>query len=92
VLDTTGGGWSRDVLTLTPGIPGDSGSGFLDASGEAIGVLSTLELAPIPAANGVGDLAHELAYLHAQPGFAGVRLVPGTKPFIGSLLAALLGL
>lgn len=92
VLQTEGGGWSRDVITLTPGIPGDSGSGFLNASGQAIGVLSTLALAPLPASNGVGDLSRELAYLNAQPGFGNVRLVPGTRPFTGNLLGAILGL
>jgi len=45
------GGWTHTVYTVTPGIPGDSGSGFLNASGQAIGILSTLELAPTPAAN-----------------------------------------
>ena len=29
----TGGGWSHTVYTATPGIPGDSGSGFFDAQG-----------------------------------------------------------
>ena len=53
-MQIAGGGWSRTVLTVTPGIPGDSGSAFMNASGEAIGVLSTLMLAPLPAANGVG--------------------------------------
>ena len=46
VVSTDGNGWSRTVYTVTPGIPGDSGSGFLDASGNAIGVLSTVALAP----------------------------------------------
>jgi hypothetical protein len=36
-----GNGWSHTVYTVTPGIPGDSGSAFLDASGNALGVLST---------------------------------------------------
>ena len=36
------GGWSHDVYTVTPGIPGDSGSGFLDADGRAFGTLSTV--------------------------------------------------
>jgi hypothetical protein len=40
-------GWSDDVYTFTPGIPGDSGSGFLNASSGAIGVLSTVQLAPL---------------------------------------------
>ena len=29
-LGQTGGGWSHEVYTVTPGIPGDSGSAFLD--------------------------------------------------------------
>jgi hypothetical protein len=80
-LGDDSGGWQRTVLTVTPGIPGDSGSAFLDHSGNAIGVLSTLAIAPIPASNGVGDLAHELAYMHAHSSFTGVQLVNGTEPF-----------
>src|SRR5947209_1034224 len=48
------GGWSQDVYTVTPGIPGDSGSGFMDAQGDALGVLSTVQLAPVAGSNGVG--------------------------------------
>jgi hypothetical protein len=80
-LGTSNGGWNHTVYTVTPGIPGDSGSGFLDSQGRAFGVLSTVQLAPLAAANGVGDLAHELAYMHAHSSFAGVQLVPGTEPF-----------
>ena len=43
-----------DVYTATPGIPGDSGSGFLDADGRALGVLSTVAIAPLAGSNGVG--------------------------------------
>jgi hypothetical protein len=75
------GGWTHDVYTVTPGIPGDSGSGFLDADGEAFGVLSTVAIAPLPASNGVGDLSHELAFAQANSGLAGLALVPGTEPF-----------
>ena len=56
------------------------GSGFLDASGKAFGVLSTVAIAPLPASNGVGDLARELAYAQSH-GFGGLSLVPGTEPF-----------
>jgi hypothetical protein len=66
LVQNEGNGWSHVVVTLTPGIPGDSGSGFLNASGGAIGILSTLQLAPLPATNGVGDLAKELAYMRAK--------------------------
>jgi len=48
-------GWSHTVYTLTPGIPGDSGSAFLDSHGRALGDLSTLALAPQPLSNQVSD-------------------------------------
>ena len=80
-LGTEGEGWSHPVYTVTPGVPGDSGSAFLDADGNALGTLSTLALAPLAGSNGVGDLAHELAYAQAASGIAGLRLVPGTEPF-----------
>ena len=76
-------GWSHNVYTATQGIPGDSGSGFLDADGRAFGVLSTLAAAPIPGENGVGDLARELAYAQQYSGIPGLRLVKGTEPFTG---------
>ncbi len=66
VVQIDGGGWSRTVYTVTPGIPGDSGSGFMNASGQAIGVLSTLTVLPLPLSNGVGDLSRELAYARAH--------------------------
>jgi hypothetical protein len=75
------GGWTHPVYTVTPGVPGDSGSGFLSADGQAVGTLSTLAIAPLPASNGVGDLAHELAFAQANSGISGLRLVPGTEPF-----------
>ncbi len=75
------GGWSHPLYTLSPGIPGDSGSGFLTQGGTAIGVLSTLGLAPLPASNNIGDLAKELAFAQAHSGISGLRLVHGTEPF-----------
>jgi hypothetical protein len=79
--DAADGGWSHPLYTVTPGIPGDSGSGFLSADGTAIGVLSTLGLAPLPLSNNIGDLAKELAFAQAHSGIAGLRLVNGTEPF-----------
>jgi hypothetical protein len=91
VVGAQGNGWSHDVYTATPGIPGDSGSGFLDASGGAIGVLSTVQLAPLAGSNGVGTLANELAYMRANAaGLGAVQLVPGTEPFNGDLSQAVL--
>ena len=50
-----------------------------------------MQLAPLAGANGVGDLAKELAYLHANAAaFAGVNLVPGTEPFNGNVARAIL--
>ena len=91
VVSTEGGGWSRTVYTVTPGIPGDSGSGFLNASGQAIGVLSTVAIAPTPLSNGVGDLSRELAYARAHSSFSGVQLAAGTEPFNGNIVGAILG-
>jgi hypothetical protein len=80
VLQDQGNGWSHAVYTLTPGIPGDSGSAFLDSSGRALGVLSTLALAPLPASNNVSDLGHMLAYMHSHGG-PNASLVRGTAAF-----------
>ena len=40
----------------------------MNASGNALGVLSTVEFAPVPASNGVGTLAKELAYANTATG------------------------
>ena len=66
--DAADGGWSHPLYTLTPGIPGDSGSAFVSADGKAIGTLSTLGLAPLPLSNNIGDLAKELAFAQAHSG------------------------
>jgi hypothetical protein len=79
--DAADGGWSHPVYTVTPGIPGDSGSGFLSGDGKALGVLSTVAIAPLAGSNGVGDLGKELAYAQANSGIAGLSLVNGTEPF-----------
>jgi hypothetical protein len=78
-------GWNHSVYTVSPGIPGDSGSGFMTADGKAFGILSTLALAPLPASNGVGDLSRELAYMRAHGG-PDVQLANGTEAFRGPLL------
>lgn len=76
-------GWNHPVYTVTPGIPGDSGSGFLDSEGNALGVLSTVQIAPLAGSNGVGDLERELGYAQQFGGIPGLALVPGTEPFTG---------
>jgi hypothetical protein len=76
-------GWTHQIYTITPGIPGDSGSAVLDNHGRALGDLSTLEFAPLPGANHVSDLAREIAYArgHGRPH---LQLVRGTEPFLGA--------
>ena len=64
-------GWSHDVYTVTPGIPGDSGSAFVDANGRAFGVLSTLAAAPLPASNGVSDVSRAVYRLRGESTGAG---------------------
>jgi hypothetical protein len=90
VIQNEGNGWSHNVVTVTPGVPGDSGSGFMNEGGQAFGVLSTLQIAPLAGSNGVGDLGKELAYARAH-GFPNLALVNGTQTFNPSLVGAILG-
>jgi hypothetical protein len=91
VVQNEGNGWSHNVLTLTPGVPGDSGSGFLNEGGGAFGTLSTLQIAPLAGSNGVGDLGKELAYLRSHTAHSAMQLVAGTEPFQPNLVGAILG-
>jgi hypothetical protein len=81
VATDVGGGRGHEIYTVSPGVPGDSGSAFLDADGDAVGVLSTLNLAPLPVSNGVSDLARALDYANANGGLGDIELVLGTQPF-----------
>lgn len=80
-LGRTSGGWGFDAYTATPGIPGDSGSGYLDSAGRAVGTLSTVAIAPVPGSNGLGTLGRELGFAQKHSGIAGLRLVAGTRDF-----------
>jgi hypothetical protein len=91
LVQNQGGGWSHDVYTATPGIPGDSGSGFMNDSGQAIGVLSTVQLAPLAGSNGVGDIGREINYMHQSSSLSNVNLVPGTEAFNPDLVHAIGG-
>jgi hypothetical protein len=84
-LGDDGNGWTHLVYTVSPGIPGDSGSGFMDDSGNALGVLSTLQVAPVAGSNGVSDLPKMLAYMRSHGG-PDLRLAAGTEPFTGSII------
>ena len=85
-LSQDSGGWNHQVYTATPGIPGDSGSAFIDDQGRAFGILSTVELAPVAGSNGVGDVSRELSWMQAHSSFTGVTLAPGDVAFRGPLL------
>lgn len=84
------GGWSYDVYTATPGIPGDSGSAFLNRTGQALGVLATVQIAPLAGSNGVGDFGKELAYAQSH-GFPNAALALGTEPFVAGGVLTRLG-
>ncbi|MBB5158659.1 serine protease [Saccharopolyspora phatthalungensis] len=84
-LGDTGGGWSHTIVTVTPGIPGDSGSAVLDSAGRAVGVLSTLNISSNAGSNNAGDLARELNYLRAHSSLKNVSLTTGTQTFRGPL-------
>ena len=89
-LGDAGGGWSHNVYTASPGIPGDSGSAFLNSTGAALGVLSTVQIAPLAGSNGVGDVSREINYMSAHSSL-GAQLALGTQPFNPNIAANLLG-
>lgn len=84
-LGASADGWNHQVYTATPGIPGDSGSAFIDSGGQAFGTLSTVQLAPAPASNGVSDLSRALDYMRANSSTK-VTLATGTEPFQSDLV------
>jgi hypothetical protein len=75
------GGWVHRIYTVTPGIPGDSGSAVLDGAGHALGVLRTVDVAPTPAANDIGDIGRQIGYMHAHSALAAIGLVNGDITF-----------
>ena len=79
-----GNGWTHVVTTVSPGIPGDSGSAFLDSTGKALGVLSTLSVGvPGGVQNNVSDLNKALNYMHSHGG-PSATLVLGSAAFDGT--------
>src|SRR6266508_5826526 len=88
-LGDDGNGWSHNVYTATPGIPGDSGSAFLNSAGAALGVLSTVQIAPLAGSNGVGDVSREFNYMSSHSSL-GAQLANGTQPFNPNIVANLL--
>lgn len=89
-LGTTGNGWTHPHYAVSPGIPGDSGSPFLDDGGNALGVLSTLSVLPTPLSNNASDFSRSYDYM--QRTLPGVELALGTEPFTPLTSGALPGL
>jgi len=79
-LGTTGEGWTHPTYTVSPGIPGDSGSALLGPDGAAAGVLSTLAIAPLAGSNNYSDVASAVAYMRSNGG-PQASIVNGTEPF-----------
>ena len=75
---TNSASWQVRVYTASPGIPGDSGSAFLDENGQALGTLSTLYS---DGSNGVATIYRELDYLRANSSFTSLTLALGTEAF-----------
>ena len=79
-LRTTGGGWLHTVVTVIPGVPGDSGSGYVDSDGRAFGVIRTFGPGPLLGSNGITDLSKALRYM-AEHSDLDVTLALGTESF-----------
>jgi hypothetical protein len=84
-LGTDPSGWTHPIYTVTPGIPGDSGSAVLGPNGQALGVLSTLAIAPLAGSNNASDLDSALLYMRSHGG-PQAALATGTEAFNGSQL------
>jgi hypothetical protein len=79
-----GEGFAHTYYSVPPDVQGDSGNGLLDSDGEAVGVLSRLNLLAPPAApgsSGATDVAMAMAYAQDEGGLDGLGLVPGTEAF-----------
>jgi len=76
--------WSDLVTTSDPGVPGDSGSGYMNGAGQAVGVLSTLNcndpLCLTGKQNGIGSLYYEVAFARTH-GISTLVLAPGYAAF-----------
>ena len=79
-----GGGFGHEIHATSPGVPGESGSAFVDADGAAFGVLTTLNLSAEPVSNGVTDLGAALAYANEHGGLGAITLALGTEPFVAA--------
>ncbi|MCZ4497677.1 MAG: hypothetical protein JWQ74_230 [Marmoricola sp.] len=82
VISTVGKKLAYELRTGNPGIPGDSGSGFMDGKGRIAGVLSTINLGlGSGVTNTMGNIAAELLFAQKYSGIKGLVLVEGTRGF-----------
>ena len=65
----------------TPGVPGDSGAASSMPTGNAVGTLSTLAIAPLPARTTSATSPTSSPTRRSTRGIAGLQLVNGTEPF-----------
>lgn len=66
-LGTSGSGWTTTVYMASPGIPGDSGSGYMTSADHcAFGVTSTVALFPYALSNGISSLDLGIQYMEAN--------------------------
>lgn len=80
--DTYLNGWTHQAYMVSPGIFGDSGSGHLDAEGNAVGSLSTITMLGFTGSNNLTDVRLALQYaIDHEPDLSALRLEPGTEPF-----------
>ncbi|MFP5019412.1 serine protease [Pseudonocardia phyllosphaerae] len=78
VSDEVGGGWGHEVSTLRKGVAGESGGPLLDASGRALGILSSLTTTDGRTSIEYSDLAKAVAYAQRTDGPAGLTLARGS--------------
>ncbi len=83
VVRRAGGGLGYEIKGGA-GVPGDSGSGYMDVYGRAIGVLSTISIGIQVGGlvtNTIGDIYAEILWARKYSGITGLRLAPGTSAF-----------
>src|SRR3954451_12591610 len=76
VEKATSGGWAYFVTMARTGVPGDSGSGYLDALGRALGQPSAISAGSPALGITVGNLSRHTSYAR-RPSVRGLSLVCG---------------
>ena len=74
--DAADGGWTHPLYTVTPGVPGDSGSAFLTPTARRSAPCRRSASRRCRCRTTSATSAKELAYAQANSGIAGLQLVP----------------